>query len=157
MSDDNRNEIKHKKLGHSKFSPIFFEVGGGMGKIERGIHWITSVIMIILSVVIIVGVLASFVNIPHLLKNILDFEANSLIDLLEFAATIIIAIELIYVIIAQNLESIVELLMIAITRELLIRQWHTWEILLGVCSVAALFAIRKFLLDKKDHNPNESD
>ena len=69
--------------------------------------------------------------------------------LLEYAAEIIIAVELIYVIIAQNLESIVEILMIAFTRELIIGNWQMWEILLGVAVIAGLFAVRKFLMSKR--------
>lgn len=40
-----KTELKEKK---TLFSPIFFEVGTGMGTIEKGIHWVTSIIMILL-------------------------------------------------------------------------------------------------------------
>ena len=133
-----------------KFSPIFFEVGGMMGHIQRGIHWFTSLIMIVLTLVIVAGVLVSFQKIPGIFQAIMSGEPGSLMLLLEFAAEIIIAIELIYVIIAQNLESIVEILMIAFTRELVIKSWDMWEILIGVAVIAGLFAVRKFLQDKKE-------
>ena len=139
---------KQKKKG--RFSPIFFEVGSGMGAIEKGIHWITSIIMIILSLVIIAGVLVSFRDIPKYFSAIISGQPDSLLRLLEFVAGVIIAIELIYVIVAQNLESVIEILMIALTRELLIKYWAIWEILVGIIGVAVLFAIRRFLLDKKD-------
>ena len=132
-----------------KFSPIFFEVGGKMGAFQKGIHWFTSVIMLVLTIVIVAGVLASFVRIPGIIKGILDGSRESLLSLLEYAAEVIIAIELIYVIIAQNLESVVEILMIAFTRELVIRTWDMWEIMLGVAVIAGLFAVRKYLIDKK--------
>lgn len=74
--------------------------------------------------------------------------------LLEFAAGAIIGIELVYVIIAQNLESVIEILMIALTRELLIRYWALWEIVLGIIGIAILFAVKKFLLEKNDKIPN---
>lgn len=133
-----------------KFSPIFFEVGGMMGYIQRGIHWFTSVIMVVLTLVIVAGVLVSFQRIPGIFKTIMSGEPGALMLMLEFAAEIIIAIELIYVIIAQNLESIVEILMIAFTRELVIKSWDMWEILIGVAVIAGLFAVRKFLQDKKE-------
>ncbi len=147
----------NKKKGNGRFSPIFFEVGSGMGAIEKGIHWVTSIIMLILSLVIIAGVVVSFINIPKYFSAIISDQPDSMINLLEFVAGVIIAIELIYVIIAQNLESIIEILMIALTRELLIRYWETWEILVGIVGVATLFAVRRFLLDKKDKDPYVSN
>ena len=105
--------------------------------------------MLVLTVVIVAGVLVSFVRIPGIIKGILDGSRESFLALLEYAAEVIIAIELIYVIIAQNLESVVEILMIAFTRELVIRSWDMWEIMLGVAVIAGLFAVRKYLIDKK--------
>ena len=150
METDMENEEKNVNIEEErKFSPIFFEVGGKMGAIQKGIHWFTSLIMIVLTLIIVAGVLASFVRIPDLFREILNGSRNSLLGLLEFAAEVIIAIELIYVIIAQNLESVVEILMIAFTRELVIRSWDMWEILIGVAVIAGLFAVRKYLIDKK--------
>ena len=155
MSDEKKTEVKTEiKEKKTLFSPIFFEVGSGMGQIERGIHWVTSIIMILLSIVLICGVLASFVNIPKLFTAIIQGKSGALLGLLEFAAGAIIGIELVYVIIAQNLESILEILMIALTRELLIRYWETWEIVLGIIGIAILFAVKKFLLEKNDKIPN---
>ncbi len=148
MSD--KNELER----NGRFSPIFFEVGSGMGAIEKGIHWVTSILMIILSVVVIGGIIVSFLHIPKYFVSIFNGEEGSLISLLEFVAGVIIAIELIYVIIAQNLESIIEILMIALTRELLIKYWEIWEIMIGILGVAVLFAVRKYLLNTKDKNPN---
>ena len=142
-----KQEKREKK--ERNFSPIFFEVGSKMGVIQRGIHWFTSLIMIVLTLVIVAGVLVSFSRIPGLFKGILNGSKDSLLNLLEYAAEVIIAIELIYVIIAQNLESVVEILMIAFTRELVIRSWDMWEIMLGVVVIAGLFAVRKYLIDKR--------
>lgn len=153
MIDENKLE-KDKK---GRFSPIFFEVGSGMGKIEKGIHWVTSVLMLILSGILIAGIFVAFVHIPQLFSAIISGQPNALVNLLEFAASIIIVIELVYVIIAQNLESVIEILMIALTRELIIKYWETWEILIGIVGVAILFAVKKFLLDKKDKEPHVSD
>ena len=151
MKTELNPEPKEKK---TLFSPIFFEVGTGMGTIEKGIHWVTSIIMILLSIILICGVLVSFVDIPNHFANIIDGKPGALLGLLEFAAGAIIGIELVYVIIAQNLESIIEILMIALTRELLIRYWETWEIVLGIVGIAMLFAVKKFLLEKNDKIPN---
>ena len=141
-------EEQPKEKEH-RFSPIFFEIGSKMGKVERRIHWVTSAIMIFICMVIICGILLSFIRLPNYFVDIFNKTPNSLMALLEYAAEIIIAVELVYVIIAQNLESIVEILMIAFTRELLIKDWEMWELMLGVVVIAGLFAVRKYLFDKK--------
>lgn len=156
MSENKEQELKPKKKISEAFSPIFFEVGSGMGSIEKGIHWVTSVIMILLSIILVSGVLVSFVGIPNLFTAIINGKPGAMIDLLEFAATAIIGIELVYVIIAQNLESVIEILMIALTRELLIKSWHTWEIVLGIVGIGILFAVKKYLIDNRDKIQNGS-
>lgn len=155
MSENKEQELKPKKISEA-FSPIFFEVGSGMGSIEKGIHWVTSVIMILLSIILVSGVLVSFVGIPNLFTAIINGKPSAMIDLLEFAATAIIGIELVYVIIAQNLESVIEILMIALTRELLIKSWDTWEIVLGIVGIGILFAVKKYLIDNRDKIQNGS-
>ena len=156
MSENKEQELKPKKKKSEAFSPIFFEVGSGMGSIEKGIHWVTSVIMILLSIILVSGVLVSFVGIPNLFTAIINGKPGAMIDLLEFAATAIIGIELVYVIIAQNLESVIEILMIALTRELLIKSWDTWEIVLGIVGIGILFAVKKYLIDNRDKIQNGS-
>lgn len=156
MSENKEQELKPKKKKSEAFSPIFFEVGSGMGSIEKGIHWVTSVIMILLSIILVSGVLVSFVGIPNLFTAIINGKPGAMIDLLEFAATAIIGIELVYVIIAQNLESVIEILMIALTRELLIKSWDTWEIVLGIVGIGILFAVKKYLFDNRDKIQNGS-
>ena len=97
------NEKKTEEFRHEpkdRFSPVFFEVGGTMGKIERAIHWATSIIMLLLTVLILAGIFVSTVRIPNLFRNLLSGSPNSLLTLLEFAAEVIMAIELIHVIIA---------------------------------------------------------
>lgn len=156
MSENKEQELKPKKKRSEAFSPIFFEVGSGMGSIEKGIHWVTSVIMILLSIILVSGVLVSFVGIPNLFTAIINGKPGAMIDLLEFAATAIIGVELVYVIIAQNLESVIEILMIALTRELLIKSWDTWEIVLGIVGIGILFAVKKYLIDNRDKIQNGS-
>lgn len=149
MENEDR-EVNQEIAGEKEyFSPRFFETAGRMGKVQKGIHWVTSMIMTVLTVIIVAAVLVSFVRIPQLFSDLLSGTQGSLIRLLEYVAEIIIAIELIYVIIAQNLESVIEILMIAFTRELIIHDWEMWELLLGVAVIAGLFAIRKYLFSRK--------
>ena len=45
----------------------------------------------------------------------------------------------------NDLYTMIEVLLFAVTRHLVIQHVHTWEALIGVAAIAILFATRKFL------------
>ena len=65
-----------KDTNGKDFSPKFFETEGKMGRFQKAIHWITSYLEMALTILLIVGILASFIHIPDLLGNILSLEEN---------------------------------------------------------------------------------
>ena len=139
-----------KDTNGKDFSPKFFETEGKMGRFQKAIHWITSYLEMALTILLIVGILASFIHVPELLGNILSENYSFLLNLVNYVATIIIAIELIHVLNSQNLESVIEILMLAFTRELVIREWQMWQLLIGVGCIAGLFAIKTSLFNKEE-------
>ncbi len=121
----------------------------------RHFSYVSSVyIQYFITFTIIVAIAISFLSLPYQWSTLTDLSSNSLIDFLKYIINIIIAVELIRVLCHQTLDTIVEILMIAITRELIIEHMATWEILLGVVAVGLLFLIRKYLfisqLDKEN-------
>ena len=73
------------------------------------------------------------------------FRVESLSDYLKYLFDALIAIELIKLLCRNDLYSMIEILMFAVTRHLIIQSVSTLEILLGVAAIAILFAVRKFL------------
>ena len=132
------------------FSPKFFETQGKMGRFQKAIHWITSYLEMALTILLLVGIAASFIHVPNILGDILGKDYSFLMNLVNYVATIIIAIELIHVLNSQNLESVIEILMLAFTRELVIREWNMWQLLIGVACIAGLFATKKWLLSREE-------
>lgn len=102
---------------------------------------------------IIVAIVITLLTIPQQLGMLTDVGSESLIAFLEYVINVIISIELIAVLMHQTLDSIVEILSLAITRELILQHLHTYEFLIGVLAVAVLFAIRKFLFITKKDKP----
>lgn len=145
---DNFDPTNNPKQGSKDFSPKFFETEGKMGRFQKTIHWITSILEMILTILIIGGILVSFIDVPSLFASIVSNGSQSLMDLINYVALIIIAIELIHVLNSQNLESVIEILMLAFTRELVIRDWSMWQLFIGVGCIAGLFAIKKWLFSK---------
>ena len=131
------------------FSPKFFETEGKMGKFQIAVHYITTYLEMALTILLVVGIVLSFIHIPNILSDILSKDFLNVRALVEYVALIIVVIELIHVLNSQNLESVIEILMLAFTRELVIREWAMWELLLGVGCIAGLFAIKKWLVSRK--------
>ena len=146
MAED---KIPMNEKYNKNFSPKFFETETKVGTFQKAIHWITSFLEMALTILLVVGILLTFVHVPSLLSDILSVSPSGLIDLVNYVAIIIIAIELIHVLNSQNLESVIEILMLAFTRELVIREWSMWQLLVGVGCIAGLFAIKKWLLSKE--------
>ncbi len=141
-------------LGDETFSPNFFETQGKLGTIQKLIHWITTVIQLLISVFLIVGIVISFCHVPGYLSDIVGATQESLFPLINYVALVMIAVELIHVLNSQNLESVIEILMLALVRELVIKQWSMLELLFGVLCVGGLFAIKKWLLPKRAPKTN---
>ena len=134
----------------NEFSPKFFETRGKMGRFQKAIHWITSVLEMALTILLLGSILVSFIHVPSILGEILSKDYSFLMDMVNYVATVIIAIELIHVLNSQNLESVIEILMLAFTRELVIREWNVWQLLIGVGCIAGLFATKKWLISKDE-------
>ncbi len=141
----------------SQFSPKFFETESPMGRLQKIIHIITSVIEVLLSAVLVAGILVSTKFIPGYFREVVHTGLPGLRSLITYVSLIIIVIELIHVLNLQNLKSVIEILMIAFTRELVIKEWSMLELLIGVVCIAVLFAIEKFLLDNSEKAEDESD
>lgn len=102
---------------------------------------------------IIIAIIVTLLSLPIQISRLTDVDSESLIGFLKYTINILIAIELIRVLCNQTLDTIVEILLIAITRELIIEHMTTWEMLFGIVAVGVLFLIRKYLfvsqLDKE--------
>lgn len=145
------------KRDSSSFSPKFFETESSFGNFQRVIHIITTVIEALLSVVLIAGIALSAIHVPEYFREMITTGLPGVRALINYVSLIIIVIELIHVLNLQNLQSVIEILMIAFTRELVIKEWSMFELLIGVVCIAALFAIDKFLLPWKNVKNDESD
>lgn len=140
------------------FSPKFFETQGRVGTLQKLIHWVTSFIELIMTLFLIVGIAFSVFQVPDAMKDILVNNTSGLLALVNYVSLVIIAVELIHVLNSQNLESVIEILMLAFVRELVIKEWTMVQLFMGVGCIAGLFAIKKWLIPKRcTTNPNQGD
>ena len=111
---------------------------------------------VLVAVIVIIAIIITLLGVPKeliMLSNNGDFNAF-LVNIFN----IIIGIELLKMLCRHDLDSVVEVLLFAVAREMIIQQMPIWETLIGIVAIAILFLIRKFLfvsaLDKQDSGGN---
>lgn len=98
-----------------------------------------SIMLAIGIILLSVRLAGSLVNIPNL-----DVYPNYE-DLLETCFNLIIGVELIRMMYYHTPDTVFEVLLFAIARQIIIDHSSAWSSLIGVCAIAVLFATRKFL------------
>ena len=125
--------------------------------LNRRISSIVNYIELAIAVIILIALLLGIVGLvldmgifngkPFDYKNFSDFLAN--------AFSLVIGIEFIKMLIKHTPGSVVEVLLFAIARGLIVEHAATWETLIGIVAIAIVFAIRKYLFinsfDEKEH------
>ncbi|MBQ2932745.1 MAG: transporter [Clostridia bacterium] len=75
---------------------------------------------------------------------------SGLVEILDDAIILAIGAELIKMLCKHTPETIIEVLAFALARQLIVGHTAPWENLVTVFAIAVLFAVRKFLLKRKD-------
>lgn len=113
---------------------------------EKVLQWaniIETFIAILLSVVI--GVLSIFL-ILRFKDMVINGEAmDAFNDFLATALSLVVGVEFIKMLCRHTPETVIEVLLFAIARQLIVEHTSTFENMAGIVSIAILFAIRKYL------------
>ncbi len=123
-----------------------------MHKSRRVVFSIVGWLEFVVSVFALVGITSHLFG----FKGFWDlFCVSGLSDFLKYLFDALIGIEFIKLLCKNDFASMVEVLLFAVTRHLIIQHLETWELLLGVLAIAALFAVRRFLLVRTEKNPDK--
>lgn len=120
-----------------------------LSRIAIFLEFCISIILAIGIVLLTIRLAGSLVNIPNL-----DVYPNYE-DLLEACFNLIIGVELIRMMYYHTPDTVFEVLLFAIARQIIIDHSSAWSSLVGVCAIAVLFATRKYLFcefDLSDRN-----
>ena len=121
--------------------------------VHRVIHRLEAVIGFLLTVAVVLSILGVLVTISpvELLK---DPEIIS--DYIHVAATIVLAIEFVNMLCTHTLDSVVEVVMMVVARQMIVNHGTPVDNLICCVSISLLFVVRKFLfvssLDKIHHS-----
>ena len=117
----------------------------------------SSFLEIFISVVLTVSIILVAVKLAMSLKNIPNFDMYpNYSDLLENCLSLIIGVEMIRMLYQQTPSTVFEVLLFAIARQIIVEHSNPVATLIGVISIAILFATRKFLFVEFDESERVS-
>ena len=95
--------------------------------------------------------LYNFIRIP-----LLDISPEQFTEFLGNALTLLIGVEFVKMLAKHTAENLLEVLMFAIARQMVVEHLNMVETLIGVVAIAVIFAIRKYLLLKAPENKEKT-
>lgn len=111
--------------------------------ISRYTEIVLSAVMLLVIITLIIPMLYNFIRIP-----LLDISPEQFTEFLGNALTLLIGVEFVKMLAKHTAENLLEVLMFAIARQMVVEHLNMVETLIGVVAIAVIFAIRKYLLLK---------
>ncbi|MBU5255744.1 hypothetical protein [Tissierella praeacuta] len=125
------------------------ELGNLLKKLEKAMKNFILWIEILLAAFIIVTVILSGKDIIVLIHKVFMTEASASYEILQGLLThillLVVGLELALMLITHSAGNVLEVILYAIARKMLISSSNTMDILLGVISLAIIFAVDKYL------------
>ena len=110
------------------------------------LEYVIAFMLAIGIILLCLRMVCSLQNIPHL-NTYPNYD-----DLLEVCFNLIIGVELIRMMYSHSPSTVFEVLLFAIARHIIMDHTSIYSSLIGVCSIAVLFATRKFLFIEFDES-----
>ena len=117
-------------------------------RFEGFMHILTKVIQYLLALVIVAGIVIQLLALPSALKELFASGQDGFREFLKYIIDMVIGLEMIHLLSRPTLDSVVEILLFALTREIVLGEMTPVGIFLSILGIAALFAVRKFLFIK---------
>ena len=119
--------------------------------IEAFLKKLSTLLELFIALMLTTGIILLCAKMVTTLGNIPNLEVYpNYEDLLEKCFNLIIGVELIRMVYHHTPNTVFEVLLFAIARQIIIDHTSVWGSLIGVCAIAVLFATRKFLFCEFD-------
>lgn len=102
-------------------------------------------------ITLIIPMIYNFVSIP-----LLDITPEQFTQFLGNALTLLIGVEFVKMLAKHTAENLLEVLMFAIARQMVVEHLNMTETLIGVIAIAIIFTVRKYLLLKNSNDKEKS-
>ena len=116
----------------------------------------TLELLIAVAIVIIIVVMAGLTIYDYLAGNVDLRDISSLETFLQEMLTFVVGIEFVKMLIFHNPERVIDVLIFATSRQLVVEHTNGMESLIRIFAIGVLFAIQKFLLPSSDIFPSKS-
>lgn len=126
-------------------------------------RYLTLALEYFIAFMLAAGIILLCLRMASSLGNIPNLEVwPNYDDLLETCFNLIIGVELIRMMYYHTADSVFEVLLFAIARQIIIDHSSIWVTFVGVCSIAVLYATRKYLFCRfqgaeEDRGENNSE
>ena len=133
---NNRTAVNHKIRKH--FNELIYNVA--------------RYTEIVLSIVILIVIALSGLRLIYTTAgtSILNMDTDFFTTFLSQALSLVVGVEFVKMLCQHSAQTVVEVLMFATARQMVVEHLGPGETLLGVISIAVLFAIRKYLMTDTD-------
>ena len=128
-------------------------------KINNIIDKSTRYIEILISIVIMVVILILIADLIYDITQISLFHTDTeyFTDFLSQALSLVVGIEFVKMLCKHTPETVVEVLMFATARQMVVEHLQTWQTLIGIIGIAILFAVRKYLFLTSEESSRLAD
>ncbi len=123
-------------------------------KLKHILIKISEYIELIIAIMLTIALIISLISLFGDMKSFVDGRVG-LNEALEYALTIVVGIEFIKMLLKNTPSSVIELVLFAVARQVIISHSGALENLIGVLGVAVIFATWKFFFVPKFQEEDE--
>ena len=118
-------------------------------KVEHCFRWVMHQMERVIAIVTLGALLWTLLLEVHCMFTVPDYFAHAS-DMLHNLLTIVVGLEFVRMLIDTTPANILEVLTVAITRQIVLNHSNPWADLALVACIAGLFAIRRFLIRRSE-------
>ena len=115
---------------------------------NEGIYNVARYTEIVLSIVILIVIALAGIRLIYGLTetSIMNMDIDFFTEFLANALSLVVGVEFVKMLCRHSAQTVVEVLMFATARQMVVEHMAPAQTLIGVIAIAILFAIRKFLM-----------
>ena len=132
-------------------------------RFNDGIYNVARYTEIMLSIVILVVIALAGLRLIMSISevSIWDMDISFFTEFLANALSLVVGVEFVKMLCRHSAQTVVEVLLFATARQMVVEHLNPTQTLIGIVSIAILFAIRKYLMTDSDdmtpHHPQKKD
>ena len=125
---------------------------------NEGIYNVARYTEIVLSIVILIVIALAGIRLIYAITetSLMDMDIDFFTKFLANALSLVVGVEFVKMLCRHSAQTVVEVLMFATARQMVVEHMAPTQTLIGVIAIAVLFAIRKFLMTEDSdmsHSP----